>query len=637
MCGIGGYINYDFSEVKWSRILNESCENLAHRGPNSKGIYYNTDEKIGLYHTRLSILDINDRSNQPFFSKDKSKILIFNGEIYNYKELKKNLQDKNIEFTTHSDTEVLLELINYFGINDALNKIDGMFSFAYYDKLKKKIFLARDRLGEKPLIYYFNNNRFLFCSEIKNNSELEDHKLDIDWKKIDYFSRFSFIASPNTIYKNYNKLEPGELLIIDTLNELKIKKTQYWSPSISYNNAQPKKKLQQVVSESEIILDKIISEQINSDVNLGSFLSGGYDSTLISFLAAKHSHKQIQTFSIGYENQMDESSHAKKISKIIQSKHESIIIKPKDISDNISKIISVYDEPFSDISQIPTFLLCQFAKKNVSVALSGDGGDEIFGGYYRYKYLNYIKFINNKFPIFFKKLILRVIDKLTENIKSAVKINIIGNKFGILGLDDKLRKCALIMANSESDNFDLYFSTLSRNDSKEFSNKSLKQKYHFLKDFEFDDFIRILDLLFYLNNDILTKVDKASMANSLEVRSPFLDRKIVEYSLENLKNNRVFFQNKVITKQILKKYINLDLLKKPKQGFSFPLQFWIYKDLKDFCCDNLNQLKSRENFLHLNKEILSMIDKINNNQAVNIYYAWSLVILNNWIEINNES
>lgn len=637
MCGIGGYINYDFSEVKWSRILNESCKNLAHRGPNSKGIYFNTDEKIGLYHTRLSILDINDRSNQPFFSEDKSKILIFNGEIYNYKELKKILLDKNIEFTTTSDTEVLFKLINYFGINDALKKIDGMFSFAYYDKLKKKIYLARDRLGEKPLIYYFNDNRFLFCSEIRNNFELDDHKLEIDWNKIDYFYRFSFIASPNSIYKNYKKLEPGELLIINTSNELKIEKNKYWSPSKSYNSSEPKKKLQQVVKESEDILDKIISEQINSDVNLGSFLSGGYDSTLISFLAAKHSRKQIQTFSIGYENQMDESFHAKKISRIIQSKHENIIIKPNDISDNISKIISVYDEPFSDISQIPTFLLCQFAKKSVSVALSGDGGDEVFGGYYRYKYLNYIKFINNKFPIFFKKLILKLIDKLTDNIKSSVKINFIGKKFGILSLDSKLRKCASILANTESDNFDLYFLTLSRNDRKEFYDKSLKQNYYFLKDFQFEDFIRILDLLFYLNNDILTKVDKASMANSLEVRSPFLDKKIIEYSLKNLRNNRVFFQNKIITKQILKKYINLEELNKPKQGFSFPLQFWIYKDLKNFCCDNLNQLRSREKFLYINKEILSIIEKINNNKSVNIHYVWSLVVLNNWIKINNES
>ena len=632
MCGIGGLVNFDFSEQKWEDCLNKFCEQLSHRGPDSKGFFFDQDNQIGLYHTRLSIIDINSRSSQPFFSKNKKQIIVFNGEIYNFLKIKNDLKKNNIIFKTSSDTEVLIEAINYYGIEKAISKIDGMFAFAYLDISKKKLYLARDRLGEKPLVYYHKDNQLIFSSEFKFLEDLFSRKLNT--KSLNSYLKFSNIPYPLSAYNNCHKVRPGELIEIEIGKKLNLKKCKFWEPSTHYFKARKKNSSQNILKESEKILEEIINEQLNADVNIGTFLSGGYDSSLITVLSSKYASKKINTFSIGYNDASDESRYAERVAKIAKTQHHTIILKPKDIEDNMCLISEAFDEPFSDISQIPNVLLSKFAKKHVSVALTGDGGDEVFGGYYRHNYLKKIFSLNKKLPKFVRAIIKTAIKKLLLNKNDNDLVNRIGKKIGINSLQSKLDKFNHLI--DAEDKFKVYFLTLSRNYSQKIDLNSLRKEYSIYEDIDFQDFIRMMDYSFYLNNDILTKVDKTSMYNSLEIRSPFLDRKIVEFSLQNLQFNKPYFENKFIIKKILSKYLDLKLFDRPKKGFSFPLHNWIYKELKNYFCDNLNNLK-KKNLPNIdNKNINNILESINKRKYLDIHQAWSLVVLNNWLETNEK-
>lgn len=632
MCGIGGLVNFDYSKKEWESNLKNFCKQLHHRGPDAKGFFFDQENQIGLYQTRLSILDLNKRSDQPFFSKTKKQILIFNGEIYNYLKVKKDLKKNNIIFKTNSDTEVLFEAINFYGIKTAITKIDGMFAFAYLDLLNKKLYLARDRLGEKPLVYYLKNNQLIFSSEFKFLKDLFSRELSTN--SLNSYLTFSNIPYPLSAYNNCYKVRPGEFIEIELTKKLNLKKNIYWEPSIYYFKNTIKNSSQNILIEAENILEEIINEQLNADVNVGTFLSGGYDSSLITLLSSKYASKKINSFSIGYDDASDESRYAEKVAQIIKTQHNTIILKPKDIEDNIGLISQVFDEPFSDISQIPNMLLSKFAKKHVSVALTGDGGDEVFGGYYRHNFLNKIFLLNKNLPKFIKPLIQFALDKLSSTKYDNDQINRVGKIFGINSLQSKLDKFKNLI-NAE-DKFELYFLTLSRSYSQKLDLNSLRKEYSIYEDVTFKDFIRLMDYSFYLNNDILTKVDRTSMHNSLEIRSPFLDRKIVEFSLQNLQFNKPYFENKFIIKKILSKYLDLKLFNRPKQGFSFPLHNWIYKELKNYFCDNLNNLK-KKNIPNIdNKNINNILESINKKKYLDIHQAWSLVVLNNWLETNEK-
>ena len=632
MCGIGGLVNFDYSKKEWESNLKNFCKQLHHRGPDAKGFFFDQENQIGLYQTRLSILDLNKRSDQPFFSKTKKQILIFNGEIYNYLKVKKDLKKNNIIFKTNSDTEVLFEAINFYGIKTAITKIDGMFAFAYLDLLNKKLYLARDRLGEKPLVYYYKNNQLIFSSEFKFLEDLFSRELSTN--SLNSYLTFSNIPYPLSAYNNCYKKRPGEIIEIELTKKLNLKKNIYWEPSIYYFKNTIKKSSQNISIEAENILEEIINEQLNADVNVGTFLSGGYDSSLITLLSSKYASKKINSFSIGYDDASDESRYAEKVAKIIKTQHNTIILKPKDIEDNIGLISQVFDEPFSDISQIPNMLLSKFAKKHVSVVLTGDGGDEVFGGYYRHNFLNKIFLLNKNLPKFIKPLIEFALDKLSSTKYDNDQINRVGKIFGINSLQSKLDKFKNLI-NAE-DKFELYFLTLSRNYSQKLDFNSLRKEYSIYEDVTFKDFIRLMDYSFYLNNDILTKVDRTSMYNSLEIRSPFLDRKIVEFSLQNLQFNKPYFENKFIIKKILSKYLDLKLFDRPKKGFSFPLHNWIYKELKNYFCDNLNNLKKKNLSNINNKNINNILESINKRKYLDIHQAWSLVVLNNWLETNEK-
>ena len=404
MCGISGIIsNKDTRDISFIKDFNTI---LKHRGPDGEGVWYSEDFKVCFFHTRLAIQDLSNLASQPMISKSNRYVISFNGEIYNHLNLRNLLP--SVSWKSTSDTETLLELIDFFGVKKAIEKIEGMFAFAIFDKKKNLITLSRDRFGEKPLYYGFYENNFIFTSELKVLNFLKSEK-NINTDALNYYFNYLSIPSPFSIYKNFNKLTPGSLISfnIQNLENQKLSNDLYYKKKQIISNTTLSNKN---YDNNKLYLENILTESINDmligDRPVGAFLSGGIDSSLICALISKKLNKKIQTFTIGFENKSyDESIFSKKISQTLGTDHNEHIFNDKNIYDIIPKIPLVYDEPFSDSSQIPTYLVSEIAKKKVTVALTGDGGDELFGGYNRYLLSNKYWPILNRTPYFFREVL----------------------------------------------------------------------------------------------------------------------------------------------------------------------------------------------------------------------------------------
>ena len=556
MCGISGFFNFNnyFSHNELKKFSLSMSSTLERRGPDSFGVWIEKTQKIALSHRRLSIIDLNERSNQPMQSQNRRYVIVYNGEIYNYLELKEKLKKKNIRFKTDSDTEVILEAITEFGFDDAIKQLDGMFSMAVWDNKFKDLYLVRDRIGIKPLFYYSDSKSFAFASEIKALKELPWLNFSIDKQALSSYVRLNYVPSPYSIFSKIKKLEPGKILKINLNKKISIRK--YWDLiAVARRQSFDKSLLNKF--DLELLIEKKIKNHLISDVPLGVFLSGGIDSSLIAILSQKNSKKKISSFTIGFNEQgYNEANDAKKISKIIGTNHYEKYFSYDEFERLIENIVLSYDEPFADSSQLPTMLLSEITKKKVTVALSGDGGDELFGGYYRYFMAeNYKKFIFDQ-PLIFKNLLSKLIHNLPINFWNNVGI-FIPKKFGGRQFGDKLYKLAKLLKESDENCF--YERIISNyNDLSELllcpeekKNKLFDRHINML----FPDLIermQIVDTLTYLPDDILTKVDRASMFNSLEIRVPFLDHNIVEFAW-NLPNNQKI--KKGNGKIILKKFL----------------------------------------------------------------------------------
>ncbi|REE25798.1 asparagine synthase (glutamine-hydrolysing) [Winogradskyella pacifica] len=594
MCGI--YLtNIPYEEG----IIKEKLESISFRGPDYTGIQKVNDLTFG--HLRLSILDLDPRSHQPMSYENLT--LVFNGEIYNYQTVKKELKNLGYLFKTESDTEVLLIGYKHWG-KGVLDKINGMFAFSIYDTLTNKLFSARDRLGVKPFYYYWHKGQLELCSQIR--PLLKDKKINDE--AISIYLDTDFIPSPYTIAENVFKLPPGNYMEIDfTINKLTI--DEYWNlkkvkiQDISYEDA--KKELHNLLKDA-------VKIRLQSDVPIGSFLSGGIDSSLVSSIAANVSTTKINTFSIGFDDpKFDESKIAEQFAKIIDSNHTTTICRPNDIMELIPKLTEVYDEPFGDSSALPSLLLNKVTKQYVTVALSGDGGDESFIGYGHF-------------------------DSLVQNRK-------------IMDIPYKLRK---FIANSgmlklfglNTHRINNALNTKTRNDFIEniFSRKGflLKEKrQNWMKYYQgyktwSDVFLQKaadLNIKLWLENDSNVKVDRASMAYSVEVRSPFLDYRVIEYA-RTLPMHYKYEKGrqKKILRDILKEYIPEDVFNQPKRGFTVPIGNWMRKEL-------------REEFdLALNDDFLNRVPNLNVKKFKCLYddhmsgkedhrvYIWKLFVLSKW-------
>ena len=633
MCGILGILTKKFSNIEIEKTLLEILNLQKHRGPDKKRIT-RINENLIFGHNRLSIQDLSENGNQPMYSKSKNLIITFNGEIYNHFEIRKNFSSQT--WNGNCDTETIINSIENYGLNKTLNMIEGMFAFGYFDKKKNKIYLARDRFGEKPLYYYNHKDVFAFSSEIIPLTKIKGFESELDEDSILSFLKYSYISSPNSIYKYIHKLEPGTVLEINlekfySENEY-IENYKWFDLLKSVKNS--KERIINNFDEEKINLEKKLSDavkkQMISDVPIGSFLSGGIDSSLITAMMQKHSKKKVETFSIKFESsEYDESKYAKKVSQELNTNHNELFVSQKNVLDTIDNMNNTFGEPFGDSSQVPMYLLSKFTKEKVTVSLSGDGADELFCGYSRYKYINSVwkiyKILNLKNKtnyMLLNKIPLKLLYKLINTFSFS----------RIAQLNDKISKFRSITKNITKPD-DMYFRLISNLDIKI---KDEKQNLNFL-DYDIREKMMISDSLNYLSDDILCKVDRTAMRHSLETRLPFLDKSVFEYAwrlpLEyKIKGN----ETKYILKKILESYLPKNLIYRPKMGFSLPMNDLLNGDLKGILQESVDYIK-KQNFQFLEKINITDIQNDMSHDARKNNLLWNIIILANWLQKNYSS
>ena len=648
MCGISGIIKQNNTNTfdLESEIVKMS-QSLRHRGPDNSGTWIDNNNGVALGHQRLSILDLSAAGNQPMQLQNKNLVLSFNGEIYNHLEIREKLENQsqgNFKWMSHSDTETLLRAFENWGTSETLKICSGMFSIALWNKKKKILTLARDRFGEKPLYYGWVNNDFIFASEIKAIKTNKSFNNSICKNSLDHYLKVNYVPAPFSIYKNIFKLESGTYIEINksTKNVGQIKKKIFWSLESSIKN----NKLSTIRDESYIIkklekkLIKSVKSQMLSDVPLGGFLSGGVDSSLITALMQNENNQSIKTFTIGFQDkQFDESIYAKKISNYLGTDHNEIIISDKDCRDVIPLLPKIYDEPFADSSQIPTYLICKVAKQNVTVALSGDGGDEIFGGYNRYTWGPRIWEKISILPFSLRKKLGELSLKLSERNLDII-FNLFVNRGGY-----KIHKIGKALINST--NIDNFMQNMTLEWKEENSlildhkNNLFENSYIFQNkindlNFTFDDPISkmiYLDTVTYLQDDILCKLDRAAMSNSLETRLPFLDKEVIEFA------NKIPIDIKIKNgigkwplKQILSKYIPKDLIDRPKTGFSIPLGKWLKGPLRDWAENLLNEKRITQEGIFSAKLINAKWQQHLDGKQDHSSNLWGILMFQSWLE-----
>jgi asparagine synthase (glutamine-hydrolysing) len=578
MCSILGYYN---TKLSYQKIVEKNLS-MSHRGPDNSTVkeYTFKNKNLFLAHNRLAIQDLDTKANQPM--ENSRFTIVFNGEIYNHLELR---EECNYSFQTFSDTETLLALFLKYGMEKTISKLIGMFAIALFDKVEQKLYLIRDRVGIKPLYWTYQEGEFSFASELKGfASYFKQHRSD---KALIQFMSFGYIPSDSSYYEDIYKLKPAHYLVFDGQN-IELKK--YWDLpqnkiEISYEDA---------LTETESLIKSSINYRLLSDLEVGSFLSGGVDSSLVSAIMQKSSSTQIKTFTIAFEDAAyNESIYAKEVAKYIGSNHYEHMFRIDDVIALMEDFDTYYDEPFGDASALPTMLLSKFTKEHVTVALSGDGGDELFLGYDRY-------FITDKYYHLFKKF-----PQSLRNILSFFLTNSNRDKFEKLAYPlKKLTEQNLYSVVSTSTKpwelEGLFSKDFIYENYKKTTYLSLQKIENFNENDIFDNFSRI-DFHRYLVDDILTKVDRASMRYSLEARVPLLDHRIVEFAYSLPTKLKLQYGAKSILKDILYKYVPKELIDRPKMGFSVPLNVWFRGELKDILYAKIESMDERFNKDYLKK------------------------------------
>ncbi|MDC6457768.1 asparagine synthase (glutamine-hydrolyzing) [Alphaproteobacteria bacterium] len=605
MCGIAGFLHRRTFHVETSKaIATEMIEAIKHRGPDALGVW--ADDFVALSHARLSILDLSDAGLQPMVSSSGRYVLVFNGEIYNHNEIRADI--KKVNFSNNwrgsSDTETLAEAIDAFGLVEAVQKINGMFALAIWDRKEQLLHLCRDRLGEKPLYYGWVGTglkrSFVFASELKSILKHPLFEKNINQNSLGSFMRRGYVPDPNCIYQGIYKLLPAHHITLSQrslFENLLPTSKSYWSLS---NAAQlgvassVNFSVEGISEKFESLLKSAVRKQMLSDVPLGAFLSGGLDSSLIVSLMQEQSIKPVKTFTIGFENNnYNEAPFAKSVSDYLGTEHFELYVNQRDALNVIPLLPKIYDEPFSDSSQIPSFLISHLAKEHVKVVLTGDGGDEVFGGYNRYLAVEGLWKSIQGLPLSLRKNVASIISMFPEERLNRIAKHLpILNKYSNFG--EKLKKTAgAIQQDTVGDLYNYFSSQWFDSAVMNSPVKDLLVHDVFLSG-EFIDFdnaqkMMLVDSLTYLPGDILTKVDRASMANSLETRAPFLDRDIVEFAWQIPQKFKISKgQGKWIMRQQLFKRVPETMFDRPKMGFSVPIGNWLKGELRDWADSLIN-------------------------------------------------
>ncbi len=626
MCGISGFI--DFRTKLGRADLVRMTDALIHRGPDASGYEcWQTDKyTIGLGHRRLSIIDLSEGGKQP---KTKSNWTItYNGEIYNFEEVRKELQQLGHSFTSSSDTEVIISAFIQWG-PDAVQRFIGMFAFALYDSNTKTVYLFRDRAGVKPLFYYQKDGMLLFSSELKSFHAIPQFDKTINPNTITSFMEYGYIPNPHCIYTHCRKLEPGHFLKVN-LNNQDISKHKYWDVEDCYAEAPLDISEEEALKEIEKTLVSAFNYRMVADVPVGVFLSGGYDSSLVTAMLQKNATQKINTFTIGFEDQKyNEATYAKEVAEHLGTNHTEYFCTQKEALEIIPTLPHFFDEPFGDSSAIPTILVSKLAVKDVKVALSADAGDEIFAGYSRNA--SFLKYYNTR-------------KKLPDFLSNAggAALNVLNkNNFGDVGArnKDKITQLLRLKNPSPSEFMKIYLQNLTPSELKQ-----LLKNYHTGVSSAFDnkktyhqDALNTMlqtEYKTYLVDDILAKVDRAGMSVSLEGREPFLDQRIIELvarlpSSMKIKNGSL----KYLEKELTFKYLPREMMERPKQGFGVPIMQWLKTDMADYVHTYLGEKLVKEQGIF----DVALINKmregfLKNEQTSHYSWLWFVIMFNAWYE-----
>jgi asparagine synthase (glutamine-hydrolysing) len=622
MCGINGIISREKIEPQ---VVQSMTQSLHHRGPDNQNIFFSSFGNAALGHTRLSIIDLSEQGHQPMYSADGRYVIVFNGEVYNFKKIKREIEQANpqVSFRSNSDTEIIVHAFDRWGI-EMVKRLEGMFAIAIYDNSQQKLFLFRDRMGKKPIFYFCNHTHFVFASEIKSllRHPVVRRSMEIDNQAIHEFLHLGYIAEPKTIYRSIRKFPAGH--VGEVWSNLTFKIYPFWvleSQIDTSKKAFPKSDefFKSTLNEK---LHEAVTCRLISDVPLGAFLSGGTDSSLISAIASKYMNKPLKTFTIGFkESKFDEHHFASQVAKHLKTDHHEYILSESEAAGMLHSYLDHLDEPFADTSTIPTILVSKMARKEVTVALTGDGGDELFLGYGTYSWARrlsspLVKAVQTPLAAVLKTLgdnKYKRISHVLERVDPDLLRSHVFSQEQYFFSDSEIRH-QLLKHPIEYDTF--------RYNDFNFANHPLSQ----------EELQSIFDLKYYLKDDLLIKIDRSSMLQSLECRCPLLDTDIIQFVLNApmhiKKRNGV---NKWILKEILKEYLPDKLIYRSKWGFSIPLSQWLKNDL-NYLMKYLDEEELHETGLFKPDFVRDLVKRFNNGEDYLFNRIWTLIIIQRFLK-----
>ena len=623
MCGIVGIANANSRSVD-REILEKMNACIVHRGPDDDGFYLN--KSVALAMRRLSIIDVA-HGKQPIYSEDKTKAIVFNGEIYNFQELKKDLENRGHKFETNSDTEVIVHLYDRYGA-DCVDYLRGMFAFAIWDETDKSLFIARDRLGKKPLLYSLQSNGdLIFGSEFRAVLAHPNISREVDFEAIDSYLSYLCVPAPQTAFKQIRKLEPAHWL---RWKNGRIETKRYWSPDFS---KKIKISEEDAIEETLRILREATKMRMISEVPLGAFLSGGVDSSTVVALMAQESDQPVKTFSIGFEEQdFSELKYAKKVAEYVGAEYNEFIVKP-DALEVLPKLVEHYGEPYADSSAIPTYYVAKETRKFVTVALNGDGGDESFAGYERHAAMQ-IAELYQRFPRILRKTLLETPVNLlpTSELKRS-RIRDAQHFLQVANLPKTERYFRWMSTFNRAAKKMLYTPEFTETVAGQNPSAFIDKWFAKANGAGILDATLLTDQMTYLPNDLLVKVDIASMANSLEARSPFLDHKLIEFAAtlpENLKMKR--YETKSLLKKVAAKLVPSEVIYRRKMGFGVPIGNWFRGEMKEFVRGVLLSEKSLNRGIAKREMIEKYVGEHINAERDHTFQIWTLLMLELWFQ-----
>ncbi|MGP5439698.1 asparagine synthase (glutamine-hydrolyzing) [Psychrobacter faecalis] len=629
MCGITGFFKEKIfplpEEVQYS--LQKMTDAIRHRGPDSEGFWYDSDSKVAFGHRRLSILDLSEAGNQPMLSDDDRYVIAFNGEIYNHLEIRQEIESaiSTIIWKGHSDTETLLKAIQVFGWEKTLQKLVGMFAIALWDNKEQQLTLARDRMGEKPLYWGWSGQTLLFGSELKALKAHPTFNATIDRDALALLLRYNYVPAPYSIYCGIEKLLPGHFVKIKLGQSRKdVLPISYWSLKKTVENGLSDPFIGSDAEAIDLLEDTIkqsLVGQMSADVPLGAFLSGGVDSSAIVALMQAESKQPIKTFAIGFDEPgYNEAEYAKAVAEHLGTEHTEFYVTANDALEVVPLLSTIFCEPFADSSQIPTYLVSKMAKQHVTVALSGDAGDELFGGYNTYQLLPKIWKIISPLPAPVRRLASKLLSGLPmpEKLLKLVEVLPVNNRAEFYNLVVSHWKNAeqLVIG--------------SKNISTVLTDKSLWSNVD-----SFEEWMMSIDAQQYMIDDILVKVDRTAMANSLEVRVPMLDHRVVELAWQLPLDMKIRDKTgKWVLREVLYKYVPKELIERPKKGFSIPLAQWLRGPLREWAEPLLAEKRlTEEGYFYPDKIRQAWEDHLQ-GRIDNSSKLWSVLMFQSWLENN---